>query len=129
MNAPSHLSELPIYKKALDIFTISHSISMYLNQDLSQISSEGKEDENIYFSGDIIQQSVSLVPHILQAELASFSDKKYKHAIRLKQLTNKLYRNCKRLENCNSDGKEYLPILRNELKKFKKLQKTWALTL
>jgi len=129
MNAPSHLSELPIYKKALDIFTISHSISMYLNQDLSQISSEGKEDENIYFSGDIIQQSVSLVPHILQAELASFSDKKYKHAILLKQLTNKLYRNCKRLENCNSDGKEYLPILRNELKKFKKLQKTWALTL
>ncbi|WP_375238936.1 hypothetical protein [Aurantibacter sp.] len=129
MNAPLHLSESPVYKKAIDIFTLSHNISTYLNQDLAHLSHDGKEDENIYFSGDIIQQSVSLAPHILKAEQAPFSDKKYKHATLVKQLTNKLYRNCKRLENCNSNGKDYLPILRSELRKFKKLQKTWSLTL
>ncbi len=129
MTAPLHSSESLLYKKAIDIFMLSHNISMYLSQDLSHLSHDGKEDNNIYFSGDIVQQSVSLAPHILKAEQELFSDKKYKHATLVKQLTNKLYRNCKRLESCNSNGKDYLPILRSELKKFKKLQKTWSLTL
>ncbi len=33
-----------------------------------------------------------------------------------------LYKNSYRLEHSNSDGKGFLPILRSELKKFKKLQ-------
>lgn len=129
MSLPANLLNSPIYQKAIDISTLSYSISAYLNQDLSHLKADGKEDENIYFSGDIIQQSVSLAPEILKAEQEVFSDKKYKHASLVKQLTNKLYRNCKRLEHCNSNGKDYLPILRSELRKFKKLQQTWFLTL
>jgi len=52
-NIPSHLSHLPIYRKAMEIFILSRSISTYLNQDLSILKSDGTEDTNIYFSGDI----------------------------------------------------------------------------
>jgi hypothetical protein len=128
-NIPSHLSDLPIYKKALEIIVLSSSISTYLNQDLSNLTSDGKEDPHIYFSGDIIQQSVSLAPEIVNAELERDSDKKHKHIATVERLTNLLYFNCKRLMHCNSDGKDYLPILRKELKKFRQLQKTWILTL
>lgn len=128
-NIPSHLSDLPIYKKALEIIVLSSSISAYLNQDLSNLTSDGKEDPHIYFSGDIIQQSVSLAPEIVNAELECDSDKKHKHIATVERLTNLLYFNCKRLMHCNSDGKDYLPILRKELKKFRQLQKTWILTL
>jgi len=128
-NTPSNLSELPIYKKAIEIFTLSQSISMYLNHDLSILRSDGSEDSNIYFSGDIVQQSVSLAPEIANAELESCSDRKHKHIASLKRLTNLLYKNSYRLEYSNSNGKDFLPILRSELKKFKQLQRSWMLTL
>ena len=128
-NIPSHLSHLPIYRKAMEIFILSRSISTYLNQDLSILKSDGTEDTNIYFSGDIVQQSVSLVPEIMNAERERHSDKKHTHVDSLRRLTNLLYKNSYRLEKSNSNGKDFLPILRRELKKFKRLQHTWSLTL
>tara|TARA_R110002050_G_scaffold300018_1_gene467333 strand:- start:11808 stop:12203 length:396 start_codon:yes stop_codon:yes gene_type:complete len=128
-NTPLNLSELPIYRKAQEIFALSQNISMYLNHDLSGLKEDGSEDTNIYFSGDIVQQSVSLAPVIENAELERFSDRKHKHIASLKRLTNMLYKNSYRLERSNSNGKDFLPILRSELKKFKKLQRTWLLTL
>lgn len=128
-NTPSNLSELPVYKKAMEIFALSQNISSYLVHDLSTLSEDGSEDNNIYFSGDIVQQSVSLAPEILNVELARHSDRKHKHVATLKRLTNMLYKNSYRLERSNSNGKDFLPILRNELKKFKQLQRSWLLTL
>lgn len=113
----------------MEIIILSRSISSYLNQDLCYLRPDGSEDANIYFSGDIVQQSSSLAPEILNAEMERFSDKKHKHIASLERLTNLLYNNCKRLERCESNGKDYLPILRYELRKFKRLQHTWMLTL
>ncbi len=128
-NLPSHLSELPIYKKAMDIIMLSRSISTYINHDLSYLNDDGSEDSNIYFTGDIIQQSSNLAPEIINAERERFSDKKHKHIASLDRLTSQLYSNCKRLERSKSNGRDYLPILRGELKKFRKLQRSWMMTL
>jgi hypothetical protein len=128
-HAPLHLHDTPIYKKAMEIFAISQNISVYLNQDLSGLKEDGSEDINIYFSGDIVQQSVSLVPEIVNAELERYSERKHKHIASLKRLTNLLYKNSYRLERSNSNGKDFLPVLRAELRKFKKLQRHWMLSL
>lgn len=127
-NIPSHLSDLPIYKKAMEIYILSRSISSYIQYDLSGLKPDGTENQDIYFSGDIIQQSVSLVPEIVNAELERYSDKKHKHVDSLQRLTNLLYKNSYRLEHSNGNGKDFLPILRSELKKFKSLQHHWMLT-
>ncbi|MFT4696942.1 MAG: hypothetical protein ACI9SJ_000058 [Flavobacteriaceae bacterium] len=119
----------PILKKALDIFTLSRYISDNLIYDLAPLRKNGSEDPNIYFTGDIVQQSISLAPEILKAESKVFSEDKHKHVESLSQLTHVLYNNCERLEKSNSRGKEFLPLLRKELKKFKKLQRIWMLTL
>ena len=119
----------PIHKKAIEIFTLSSQISKYLIHDLAPLKSNGFEDPNIYFTGDIVQQSNSLAPEIIQAESKVFSEERHQHILSLSHLTNVLYKNCERLERVNSNGKEFLPILRNELKKFKKLQHIWMLTL
>ncbi|WP_250432839.1 hypothetical protein [Hanstruepera flava] len=128
-NIPSNLYYLPIYQKAMEIITLSRSISTYLNQDLSSLLEDGSENSHIYFSGDIVQQSVSLAPEIVKAEQERHSDKKYKHMASVKRLTYLLNKNIKRLEQCNSNGKDYLPLLNSELKTFKKLQRSWMLTL
>lgn len=126
---PPHLADLPIYKKAMEIIILSRSISTYLNQDLSYLNPDGSEDKNIYFSGDIVQQSSSLAPEIVNAAMSRFSDRKHKHLASLERLTNLLYNNCKRLEKSRSNGRDYLPVLRSELKKFRRLQRNWVLTL
>ena len=126
---PSPLSDLPIYKKAMDIIMLSRSISTYLNQDLAYLNADGTEDNNIYFSGDIVQQSTNLAPEIINAERERFSDKKHKHLESINLLTHRLFNNCERLEHSNSNGRDYLPILRHELRKFRKLQRSWMMTL
>jgi hypothetical protein len=128
-NIPSHFSDSPIYKKAMEIYILSRSISSYIQYDLSDLKPDGTENSNIYFSGDIIQQSESLGPEIVNAELERYSEKKHKHLESLQRLTNLLYKNSYRLEGSNSNGKDFLPILRSELKKFRKLQHNWMLTL
>lgn len=118
-----------IYNKALEIFSLARNISAYISYDLVPLQSNGKEDPNIYFSGDIVQQSVSLGPNILKAENQPFSEEKHKYAASVIRLSNLLYKNCERLENVSSNGKDFLPLLRKEIKKFRKLQHTWQLTL
>ncbi|MAZ71973.1 MAG: hypothetical protein CMC70_02390 [Flavobacteriaceae bacterium] len=127
--AHSHFPQSAIYKKAQEIFALSRNISQYFVHDFGTLNEDGSEHEHIYFTGDIVQQSISLAPEILKAEQQSFSEEKQKHIASVTRLTNSLYRNCERLERSNSNGKDFLPILRKELKKFSKLQRTWMLTL
>ena len=117
------------YKKAVEIGSLSKMISDYLKADLAILKSNGHEDTNIYFSGDIRRQSDSLAPEIMKASQEPFSEQKQKHAETLKWLTKGLFINCRRLGKCNSDGREFMSILNRELQKFKKLQKTWMLTI
>ncbi|NRD19577.1 hypothetical protein HNV08_05925 [Winogradskyella eckloniae] len=128
-NLPSNFSDLPVYQKAMDIIVLSRSISTYLNQDLSYLNMDGSENEHIYFTGDIVQQSTNLAPRIISAEQERCSLKKNKHLESLDLLTTRLYSNCRRLEKSNSNGRDYLPILRGELRKFRKLKHHWMMTL
>lgn len=129
----SHLVEnkppSAIYQKALEIFSLARHISTYLTYDLSPLESNGKEDPLVYFSGDIVQQSISLAPQILKAEREPYAEGKHKYAAAVARLSNLLYKTCERLEHSHSNGRDFLPLLRKELKKFKKLQRTWQLTL
>lgn len=126
---PAPLSNSPIYRKALEIFTLSKSISQFLVQDLSYLDKNGKEHPDIYFTGDIVQKSVSLFPEIAQAENKTFSEEKQKHAASVEQLTKSIYKNCVQLEKSVPNGKEFITLLRNELKRFRKMQRIWLLTL
>ena len=118
-----------LYKKALEILTLSRSVSKYLIHDLAPLEKNGQENPFIYFTGDIIKHSDSLVPEIIKAENQTFQNDRIKHAVYLQRLTNKIYRNCERLERSESNGKDFVRLLRKELKKFRKLQRNWMMTL
>ncbi|MBL0684882.1 hypothetical protein [Aquimarina mytili] len=118
-----------LYKKALEIFKLSRSISNYMVYDMALLQDNGNEDPHIYFTGDIVRQSDALAPKIINAENQIFQDDRIKQANSLIHITNRLYKNCERLEQAESNGKEFIPILRKELRKFKHLQRTWMMTL
>ena len=126
----SQFLDIPIYRKALEIRMLSASISHYLRDDLAELNEDGSEDQDIYVSGDIIQQSSALAPEILNAEKNRFhSDKKYVHLRSLSKLTKLLYRSSKRLELANSNGSDYLKMLQKEIQSFNSLRRKWVLTL
>jgi len=128
-----HSNQIDFYKifftKAEEIYLLSKKISDYLSTDLSGLKSNGLESPNIYFSGDIVQQSSNLSREIIKLHQTTILEKKYAHALTLRWLTYRLLQNCKRLEKCDSNGKDFMPVLKKELKKFKKLYSNWILTL
>lgn len=119
----------PLYYKALEILTLSRHMSYLFCEDLIGSESYGPEDEKIYFTGDIVQQSYNLAPEILRAENQPYAEDKRRYAQRIKQLTKKLLYTCDRLENSPIQSKEFLPLFRQELRQFRKLQRTWTLML
>ncbi|SDS04646.1 hypothetical protein [Gramella sp. MAR_2010_147] len=125
-------SETPrqaLYIKAKEIMQISRHISDYLVPDLAVLNEQGKEDKYVYFTGDIIRQSNSLIPNIVKAENEFFQEARMQYINAVGNLTDRLYRNCEKLEITNSNGREFVRILRKEIQKFRKLQRIWKLTL
>lgn len=118
-----------LYFKAQEIMQISRRISDYLIPDLVGLNENGSENKHIYVTGDIIRYSNSLLLNIDKAETEYFQDTRMKYVASVNILTERLYRNCERLEYVNSNGREFLKILRHELQKFRKLQRIWKLSL
>jgi len=125
----SRPKNIRLYKKALEILILSKSVSKYLVYDLAPLEKNGNENPFIYFTGDIIKDSDALVPEIIKAENQPFQDDRIKHAISLETITNKLSKNCERLERSESNGKDFVKLLSKEIKKFKSLQHHWMMSL
>ena len=53
-----------LYFKAQEIMQISRRISDYIVPDLAVLNDNGSEDKRIYFTGDIIRNSHSLILNI-----------------------------------------------------------------
>jgi len=118
-----------LYTKAYEISMLSKHISDYLLPDLAVLNDNGVEDKSIYFTGDIIRQSNSLIPNILKAENEFFQETRYQYVTTIGHLTDRLSKNCEKLEYVNSNGREFVKLLRKEINKFRKLQHIWKLTL
>jgi hypothetical protein len=114
---------------ALEIRELCSYISIYLREDLNQLNANFKENPLIYFSGDILQHSDSLLPEIEKVNEAYLSENSHKHIKSVKRLTRRLNYACYRLEKCSGNGTDFLPLLKKSLKKFNKIQKVWLLTL
>src|SRR5690554_928642 len=122
-------STSPVFEKAKEIFTLSRGLSEYLRNELAALKKDGNENQELYITGDIIQQSTLILPEIIHAEQKEFSSDKAKHVASVRLLTSRIYKTCERLEKSLTANKDFVWMLRKEIKKFQKLQKHWRLTL
>lgn len=118
-----------LYNKALEILKLSRSISGCLAYDFNELDDNGNEKEAIYFTGDIVMHSDALTTKIIAAENELFQDDRIRQALSLEIVTHKLLKTCERLERAESNGRDFLFLLRKKLKKFNRLQQKWMLTL
>lgn len=118
-----------MYFKAQEIMQISRRISDYLVPDMAVLNESGTEDQSIYFTGDIIRNSHSLILNINKAETEFFQDSRMQYVASVSRLTERLYKSCERLEYVSSNGRDFLVVLRKEIQRFRKLQRVWRLSL
>lgn len=118
-----------LYFKAQEIMHISRRISDYLVPDLANLNENGAEDKRIYFTGDIIRNSHSLVANIQKAETEFFQDTRMQYVASVSRLTERLHKSCERLEYVSSNGRDFLIVLRKEIQKFRILQRSWRISL
>ena len=118
-----------LYFKAQEIMQISRRISDYLVPDMAVLNESGTEDQSIYFTGDIIRNSHSLILNINKAETEFFQDSRMQYVASVSRLTERLYKSCERLEYVSSNGRDFLVVLRKEIQRFRKLQRVWRLSL
>lgn len=129
MHTDNSYSKSPIYKKALEIVTLSRDISRYLNYDMTTLTKEGQENPAIYLTGDIILHSNFLGISILEAEAETLSENRDKYLTAIEKWTYRLHKNCERLEQNVENGKEFIRLLKKELRRFRILQRKWMMTL
>lgn len=119
----------PLYKKALEILSLSRNISQYLHYHMAPLSHEGKEHPSIYLTGDIILHSNFLSDSILEAESEVLSENRDKHLTAIEKWSYRLHKNCERLEQHSDNGKELIRLLKYEVRRFRVLHRKWMLTL
>jgi len=122
-------SKSPIYNKALEILSLSRNISNYLNYEMANLKYEGTEHPAIYLTGDIILHSNYLGDSILDAEKEVLSEKRDKHLTAIEKWTYRLHKNCERLEQQSDYGKDFIRLLKYEVRRFRVLQRKWMLSL
>jgi len=127
-NKPRQASDA-LYSKAREIVNISKSVAEYLLPDLSGLNEKGLEDKNVYYTGDIIRYSESLLSNITKAESEFFQESRRQYVQAVELLSNRISKRCEYLEFANSNGRDFVRILHKEVRKFRKLEKIWRLTL
>ncbi len=123
------LYKLPVYTKALEIFRLSRGVAAYLSYDKNILQMQTHQGTVDFYAGDLVLDSLGLAPKIAAAETQKNYIVKMKYADSLKKLTSRLIKQCERIELTSTEGKEFVELLRIEIKKFKKLQRAWVATL
>lgn len=120
------VNELPVYKKAIEIFSLSRELVRSISADKSilELSRSGERKDRI--SNHLLSASLGLAPRIAMVEssgdpLVRLDSIKY-----IQHATGRLQQYCDQLEARNTQSRSFVTKLRKEIRHFRKLQSKWA---
>lgn len=120
-----NLSLIPIYRKSLELLHMSREIASYVshNKDLMKLYQSNSLRDNI--ADSLLTDSILIPQQIAAAEQSE------SYAVRMRSATfiNIIIKNinsyCIGLEKDGVKEKEYLNLLRKEVKSFRRMYKVW----
>ena len=124
-----YLPNLPVYQKALEIFSLSRRVASYVSYDRSILELQNTADFTHQKAGTVVLTSLNLAPSIAAVALQTNPYYKRRCAKRLARITHRLVKACEHLESKTAEGKEFVALLSTEIQKFKKLQQSWLSSL
>jgi len=123
------LSNLPVYQKSMHVYDMTLAISTYFSSDSvfkrpRKIASLRNE---IAFS---LVNDALLIPKVIRETLNSNNrENRLKNATFINTITKNILSYCNGLEKDGVKEREYVDLLRSEIKVFKKTFKTWRKSL
>ena len=117
----SHLNQLVIYQKSLDIFRLSRRIASYITYDKNILEMQRSKKKEYRYASNIVLDSLGLAPKIAETELQKNPTVKLKYAKSLSKFIDRIYSNSLKLEKTKAQGKDFLKLLRKELIQLREL--------
>ncbi|VXB90286.1 hypothetical protein [Maribacter litoralis] len=119
------LKHLPIYRKALELCTMSREIASYVtfNKDLMRLC-ESKSLRDI-MANSILTDSILIPQKIAQVEYSSCTNERKETISYINIIIRNINSYCMGLEKHGVKETEYINLLRKEIKSFRKSYKAW----
>ena len=124
-----NLKTIPIYKKALKLCKMSRAISLYVSSDKGLLKLYQSECHRDIIADSIITDSALIQQKIAQAEYSKSHSVRINSAIFINVMTRNILSYCTGLERDGVKEKEYVNLLRSEIKSFRKTFKKWRSSL
>ncbi len=120
---------LPVYKKALELRHISREIASYVsfNQNLLKLYQSRSHRDNI--ADSLLTDAILIPQKIALAEATSCHNERMKIATYINIMIRNINSYCRGLEKDGVKEIEYLDLLRQEVKSFRKSFKLWRASL
>jgi hypothetical protein len=124
-----NINQLIIYKKSLDIFKLSRRVAAYITDDKDLISMYKSGSLSDNYADNLVMNAYRLVPKIVEAETQNSLSLKLKYAKSLRYFIERIYLDCLKLESIKIQGKDYVQLLRKELKNLRKIHISYVNSL
>ncbi|MEX0273640.1 MAG: hypothetical protein AB3N16_04605, partial [Flavobacteriaceae bacterium] len=123
--AHKNLRTLPVYRKALDLCYMSREIASYvtLNRDLLKLYSSNSLRDHI--ADSLLTDSILISKQIALAEGSKSYADRYRSVRYINIILKNINSYCTGLERDGVKEKEYLNLLRTEIKSFRTAFKEW----
>jgi len=121
----NNFNQIPVYKKALDIFQISRGIAYALSEKRHVLEMEYSTVESEKVAGTLVTTSLKLFPELAALQNATSKENISKRANKIRRSARLLLTKCRLIERQGVKEKEFLRILRSELNQFDQLFGEW----
>jgi len=128
-SAEQNIDHLIIYKKSLDIFKLSRRVASYITDDKDVISMYRSGNASDNYADNLVMNAFRLVPKIVETETQENPRLKLKYAKSLRYFIDRLYHSCLQLEKTKIQGKDFVVMLRRELKLLRKIHRGYVKSL
>ena len=120
---------IPVYKKALDLCTISREIASFVsyNKDLLKLYQSNSLRDHI--ADSLLTDAILIPQQIAQAETSDSQAVRMKSARFINIMIRNILSYCNGLEKDGVKEKEYLNLLRKEIRSFRKTFRVWRKSL
>lgn len=125
----NNFNQLPVYKKALDIFQVSRGIACALSEKRHVLEMNYSSTENDQVAGVLVSTSLKLFPELAAIQNATSRENLQKRAQKIRRSARILLAKCKVIEQQGIKEKEFLKLLRTEINQFDRLFGEWLRTL
>ncbi len=125
----NNFRSIPIYRKALDLCTISREIASFVsyNKDLLKLYQSNSLRDHI--ADSLLTDAILIPKHIAEAETSDSQAVRMKSARFINIMIRNIISYCNGLEKDGVKEKEYLNLLRKEIKSFRKTFRIWRKSL